>query len=345
MLVWFLLILYLFILKLLFNPINQKQNIKRFLIWAGIGITLIMGFRYPGYEIVYDLNVYYNFYKKAAESTLDMLLKNAQFEPGFVIFNYVFAHLVSWTQFVLILEAFICVGAACYFIYKNSDEPFLGVLFYITIGTMSFQLTGFRQAIAMSICLISTEFIKKNKFIPFVLMVLLAFSFHKTAIVFVISYFIAKRGTSVLQNMISFIGIPCGVFFAQSITRFGNDIFGMNYSGYKGSIIGGIVPILIFTGTVVLWLLNKDDSGKKIFFNILIIGLAIYLMRYTTLAFERISFYFTSVLLVVLPDAIMKFKDIRTRQFLYIYAAGLSILLFIYRLNSAEWANYRFYWQ
>ncbi len=77
----------------------------------------------------------------------------------------------------------------------------------------------------------------------------------------------------------------------------------------------------------------------------LIVALGLYLMRYKTQAIERISFYYTPALIVQLPNTINLITDKRIKQLINFTAILLAIVLFIYRTHTAEYGNYKFFWQ
>ena len=162
MIVWAALIAYLMILKFTMGKLANDKKRKRFLIFSSIPIILIMGLRYPEYEVVYDLAGYYFFYELSSQLPLGLLFESSRLEPGYVLLNKILATIVPWPQFILFAVAIICVSGFSYFIYRNSKDPFLSLIFYVTLGAMTFQLTAFRQAIAITICVLSIELIKKK---------------------------------------------------------------------------------------------------------------------------------------------------------------------------------------
>jgi len=345
LIVWILLVFFILIIKVLMGDLISKEKQKNFLVISGIAITLIMGLRYPKYNTVYDLELYYRYYYRLIYTPWTDIFLISRFEPGYVILNKILATIIPWPQFILIFEAAFCVFCVCRFIYKNSDYPFQSIIFYITLGTMAFQLTGFRQAFAMSICLLSIEFIKEKKLFKFLLTVFLATTFHKTSIVFFPFYFIANRVPNWKNNLFSIIAMIFFANFARIITDIGNVIFDMDYGGYIGNKYGGLVPILIYTITIILSFIYSNKIKNKGSLNMLVIGLTIYLMRYTTLALERISFFYTSAVIVQLPNAINVEKDEKIKYLLNILSIVLSIILFVYRLTKEPYGAYSFFWQ
>jgi len=327
------------------RDLTEKRKQKKFLIISGLAVIFVMGLRYPEYENVYDLKVYYTYYDHLISTPWNEIFEVSRFEPGYAILNKALATLVPWAQFILIAEAVISVYCVCRFIYKNSEYPFQAMIFYITLGTMVFQLTGFRQAFAMSLCLFGVEYIKRRKVIRFVLIVLLAISIHKSAMVFLPFYFIANRKPTLINNIASIFLIFVTVNLADQITTFGNKMLDTNYSGYRGNPLGGLIPIIIYVITIVLSIIYSRKIKNPIPYNMVILGLTIYLMRYTTLALERISFYFTSAVIVQLSNVINFEPDKKTRAYLNFFAVILAIALFMYRLKDSDFAAYRFFWQ
>lgn len=346
MIVWIFLIIYLLLLRLLMGSLNTKYKQKLYLILSGIVIVLIMGFRYPKYNIVYDLEIYYNYYKNLSYLSWKEIFDYSRFEYGYAILNKLLVSIVPWPQFIIIFEAFICVYSMFRFIYKYSNNAFWGVLFYVTLGTMSFQLTAFRQAFAISICLYSIDYIKQHKILKFLVLVLIAATFHKTAIVFLPLYFIGQRKLNLKNNLISIICIVILISSANWITNFGNEILGMNYKSiYIGNEFGGIVPILIYIITIVLSWINLKNESDVISLNMTEMGLGIYAMRYSSIALERISFYYTPSIVISLPNVLNSFNDRKIQFIIKLCALILAILLFYHRLTYSEWADYKFFWQ
>lgn len=345
MYVFVLLIAYLLILRFFMEDLSEKRAQKKYLILSAIPIILIMSLRYHIISVVSDTESYYQFYEMASSlSTVD-LFGSSRFEPGYVLFNKAFASIIPNPQFVFFLEALICVSAVSRFIYKNSESPFLGMLFFVTLGTMTFEFTAFRQGIAMSICLFAVEYTKEKRFWLFFALVLIATTFHKTSIVFLPFYWIAHTKPT-LRNILMILVFIAGVlFFAPNIVGIGNVLFDMNYGGYIGSDYGGLIPIIIYIITLIVMLIKKDKKDNFIFLNMVLVGLIIYVLRYTSLGAERISFYFTPAIVVALPDAIESFKGKKARIFLFFSSTSLAILLFFYRLTYMTLADYRFFWR
>lgn len=348
MIIWGSLIIYIVLLRFLIHDLRSKKKQKFFLIMVGAGIFFVMAFRYPYYENVYDLDGYVYYYKAMNYTDWNNIFNIpgfARFEYGYAILNKLLNTIIPWPQFILIFEAGLCVYAVCKFIYKNSNDPFLGILFYITLGGMSFQLTAFRQAIAISICLLSIELIKEKKLIKFILCIILAASMHQTAYCFLILYFLVNLYSLKNNRFIWILLICLSPFFATILSNFGNDVFDMQYSGYIGNEFGGFINIILYSSVIITHFLFNNEKKFSISLNMVLVGLCIYSMRYVTLALERISFYFTIGLVIALPEAISYArKNKKILIIMKLCVTVIAIALFMYRAKSSDWVNYRFFW-
>ena len=57
---------------------------------------------------------------------------------------------------------------------------FMSILGFMSFGLMQFYLTGFRQSIAIAICLLALEMAEKRKLLSFIVFLALAISIHQT---------------------------------------------------------------------------------------------------------------------------------------------------------------------
>ncbi len=130
-----------------------------------------------------DWDAYYNFY----------LFGNEKVEPGYIFFNNLFASFgIHYNFFLLFLN--IISLYLFYITLKNYAVFFvISLLLFYSELFLYLNFSGIRQAMAISILIYSIKFCLNRKLLPFLSCVLLAFSFHTTAVIFVFAYFIPKR--------------------------------------------------------------------------------------------------------------------------------------------------------
>lgn len=347
MFVWLTLVAALVALRLFFGNLADKRRQAAYLAIAGTMIAVVMGLRYAESPTNRDLYTYYTFYSHLPEmSWPEAFAAVSRFDPGYVVFNKLLASVAPWPQTIVLVEAAVAVFATMYYVYKNSDSPFLGSLFYLTIGALPFHLSGFRQTFAMSICLLGVECIKKKRPVAFIAVVLLAASFHRSAIVFLPAYLLIDKKPSLTRAGIGLVLTVVAAYGAELIAELGNSFMDTGYSAsYAGSQFGGLVPIAIYAIAIILSLRHRKKLQPYIGVNMAAIGVSIYVLRYLALVLQRISYYFLPGVLIALPEGIAAEEDKHLRALLQLAAVSLSIALFAYRIGSEPWGPYLFFWQ
>ena len=324
-----------------------ERKKKQFLILCGTILVLFIGFRSRFVGSTDSLN-YYNIFSQAIDSTsLKDFYNPNGVEIGFQLLLWIFSRITNNPQWIFLISALIYITCLSVFIYKNSDDVILSFTIYITLGLMIFMIQGMRQSIAMSICLLSFEFVKIKKLKQFLLLIFLATMFHQTAIVFIVVYFLSLLKIKVTHISIFLFFSFLSLFFVDIIISYANVIFNRSYTVTVDS--GGFVAASIYLLLVIFDILFNKDLKKlqheSTIFYILLLGFLSYIMRYLgSLAAERISFYFMFSQLIVLPNTISKLPSEEKRIIrMIIYA--LAIGLFAYRLSNSDLIPYRFFWE
>ena len=334
------------------NDIRQK---KRYYFCLIIVYVFFVGFRsvHLGSK---DTAQYVSSFLNAANSTdLFVYLKaRAVMETGFNIFEWVLSHVFPFGPALLIVSATVCMVAICSFADKNSNNPALTISLFITIELFLFTLQGLRQSIAMAVCIFAYEQVKKRKIIRFSTLVLLATTFHRSAVVFFFVYFL--YGIKVSRNrVLLYVPISVVLFLvSDSIINLANKVFsyGSINRVYNGAVEGGgYITLLIHVGIVVFSLLyvrqfNIDETGNTncMLFYVSFISLICFSLRYFgAREAERMSFYFSFAQLALLPNTLSYVKG-RERQVIEIVVFFGTVILFVSKLINNNFLPYQFFW-
>lgn len=329
---------------------NKRKYDKLFLIICGILITFVMGFRgrYTGspdtdnyWGGLIGASKYKNFfdYFSLHVTNNNYLLS----EIGFYFCNWLLARIYAEPQLLLLATSAFIVYSVMRFIYKNSENVLLSVVMFVCLGLWTFNMNGMRQALAMAICLWAYEFVKKDKFWKFLLVVFIAFLFHKTSVVFLAVYlikFLKFDAKSVL-----FFLILLGVFVALSpiLVQYFDEVYDKNYSEGESFESGGLFQLLLYVIILIVALIfnnaMREKDGKN-FFYLTLLALFFFVMRYIGIQiFERISYYFSYFAILLLPNTVKKAQKL-DGEILSFSILILSILLFIYRTNAGAFSTF-----
>ena len=351
MLLYFLVAISPLVISYFFPKLNiDNKTKKRYLIVCGIVLVLFIGLRnkYLGSE---DSLNYYNHMRQALlTSSWSSYYNDTGFETGFQFFVFSLSRIFTSPQMLFVVTSIIYISSISYCIYKNSDNIVMSLVIYITLGMMQFQMQGMRQAIAMSICLFAFEVAKQKKLIPFILLILLASLFHRTAIVFFVCYLVVYLPYNL--GVVSIFSVGALLLFANSkyITQIANTIFESEYTRTLDS--GGFVATAIYVIILVMAMLihrkalyKKENKTQTTIFYVTFIAFINYVMRYFGVGIsERISFYFMFGQTLLLPNTITNIsKDYKKATTIGVYV--MCILLFLYRLHGSEFVPYQFFWQ
>lgn len=147
-------------------------------------LILISTFRW---EVGTDWGTYYLFYNTLSSVAFD----GSYMEPGFNLFTSINKVLVPYYTYHLFVIAVISIGFVAVTIQRYSVYPFVSMLIWFSMSLSN--LFPVRQTIAIAILVYGTKYIIQKEKIKFVVLLLIAVSFHYSAIVFSPAYYIFNR--------------------------------------------------------------------------------------------------------------------------------------------------------
>lgn len=177
----------LYILLALFALLDLLKNghqVKPLVFWGSVVLLiLISSIRWNvGTDWYSYIEFYTNIRSYVAHPELNMM------ERGFTYINYAIASLNLGYTALLTIMAFLMIGIKAKVIFEHRQIMMLSLFLYYCYFLA--DIFGVRQFLAISLTLYSVRFIVDRRFLPFLLVVLIAASIHITAIFFVFSYWI-----------------------------------------------------------------------------------------------------------------------------------------------------------
>ena len=329
-------VLLIHILFLVFKKTNTSWELNALM----LGIFFYIAFR--DYSVGADTLSYCDEYiRHGSLSMQDLISEVYSNEIGYLLFTRLIYLVFPQTRVFLIIHALIVVLCNRFFI-KNTckNNYFLATLGFMAFGLFSFHLSGIRQSIAMSICVVSYVLMQREKIVFSLGLIVLASTFHLSALIFIFSTFLAliwKRNNNfIIALIISFLF----VFFAQQIQETFSTIrekWSM-YSSVEetgnGYIFFTILLIITFLGE-----LSKErftDLQKQ---NLRVDYFSIVLWggRLVSRTFERPCLYFLPTLLPVMTDSITFIKNQKIRTTICLIAIILISIFYLYRFSTWEY--------
>lgn len=235
------------------------------------------------------------------------------------------------TSFVSLIGVFVTA-------HRYSEYPILVLFFFITLGNFLFVFTGIRQAIAMSICLLSLPYIEKRKVVPFVLIVLLASGIHHSAIIFLPTYFLSQRKINSNNLILTVVVTVIAYFFYDNLLQVANDIVGYSYGVEE--VGNGLIFYLILLIILVHAYFNREywitEDKHLIAMNMAIICAVLWTFRLISRTAERPSLYWLNMIPVVLTNSVCAPRwETQSKNVMLIKLAIIVLaLLFFFRRVS-----------
>lgn len=331
---------------------SSKRNKKIFCTLSTIQWVIISGLRHIsigadtlGYKVNrFDFTVYKT-WGTIFEDFINIIFKGASGkDPGYTLFEKFVQIFTTNYQIFLIVIALIFTIPFGIWVYKNSSEPCISFLIYSCLFYSFFSITGHRQAIATALAiLIGYKFMKERKIVLFLIIIFLAYTIHKSAIVVLPFYFLCNKKITkkylVLFGMFSVFVLVLGKVAYAPIARY------LDYEIYLENTIGGIgmyAFLMILVMIIGLWrmpiVLERNPDANRIY-NAMFIGTLGTLMALQNQSFMRFQQYYTLFIMLLIPEIIYSFNK-RDRKLVYYIGASLLILMFI--KNDPQ---YLFFWQ
>ncbi len=268
-------------------------------------------------------------------------------DPGFWVVVKLLQVLSHDYQVFLFLVAVLFTVPLGVFIYKRSDNPFISFLIYSCLFSSFFAITGIRQTIATAlVVLIGYRFVEKRELVPFLALSLVAFTIHKSAIVFVPFYFMAAWNTSPRKQAAwVLLFTPLIYLLRHPIIGLFGDALG--YEQYTDQFAGAgtwmFSAMLVLVVLVAFWRSSdvlRNRSEARMWFPAVFAALGLTPMTFVDPNAMRIVQYYSFFLLLLVPSVLRSFRDKNERALAYTVAVSLLILLFV-RTNP----QYLFFWQ
>ena len=332
--------LFFIIITILFILFEKVQFIPPVYIRFFYFLILISftGFRY---QIGWDYNAYDEIIDNLRNSGLltydrGEFLSNILFKiVASMKSNYLFFFITSILMYGLILTT----------LNKYSSNYGISLIFFICFPLFFLNsLSIIRNFVAISICFWGYQFLRKNQIFKYVITILIATMFHKSALVAFFLIFLRKMIFSkkislfllftamVLQNLITKLSI------LEKIPTYGVYFVALQ----ENQSTGGNKAILLLIILLLFFIFLKKKQIEKelnFYYNSVLIGVLFYItfLGFGTVA-HRASLYFTIYILLALPEFLYsnRYGDLLKKYFLSIVLIASFFYIIIITLNSTE---------
>lgn len=310
----------LLILAVLNIQLHDKLSSQLLSILAAIILVCIAGLRY---ETGGDWDTYTILFNSFP--SLSRLLghpselMDVSVEEGFVLLNALIKSLGGNVQHLFFVVTTINILLITCVLPKYTKYPVVALMCYYGILYFNLEMIYIRQATAVALCFFAIQFIKSKKIVWYMLIIVLACTFHRVAALMIPLYFVLDRQFSVWLHLaivgvgaiVMIIGIPWiqSIFVtvagwlgenyadkAQMYTE--NALFAVN----RGFSIGFLLNLGIFI--IVMFFKQKIDELPfgTIMLNMFTLSLILYYYCFELVEVSnRVRLFFLIGIIALLP--------------------------------------------
>jgi hypothetical protein len=287
--------------------------------WAMAGFRYQVGTDFLSYKVYFD-------------RISDLSYADRGVEVGYYILNKI-AYLINTNSTtIFLMTSFITLLLIFRTIHKYSSRIELSLFLFIS---MYFYFSSFnivRQYLAVAIVFYSIKYLLNQEFKKYLCCILLATTFHTTAIFVLVFYKFFRKNFTIVHYLIGMILSFCLLPLILPMINLVGSIYN-KYEGYSTSFNYGSSSLgLLLIGSIFLFaILHKDklvelNKNNLIYINATFLALILQILGTDYVLISRIGTYFYIFTILLIPDFLLLFNKY-IRVTIYI---GLLLIFFFY---------------
>lgn len=284
-----------------------------------------------------DTYFYMYTYSTQDVGSLDFAL--AQKDIGFNIFQLILKHISDDPQILVFVSSVITNVLIGIVLYKYSRLFELSVYVFITSGMYIVSMNGIRQFLAAAILFAATKYLFEGNWKKYSLIILLASTFHQTAIILIPIYFLVRRkawtGTTIILLLVAILLTVGYGQFSQALFEVIRD---SHYSEYQNFKEGGanVIRVLVDAVPILIAYIGRERLRKMVpesdyIVNLSLLGVVFMIIATQNWIFARFEIYFGLYNLLLISYVIKVFAE-KEQRFLY-YSILVCYLIYFYYEN------------
>ena len=304
--------IFLIIVWALIFRIGKKTKLKQILFVAicFLQCILISAVRY---RVGYDYSMYaIGFFKMVIKGFSKM--SYLDWEIGYILLNKIVGIFTAQPGAIMVVTSVIIMAGPAYLIARYSKNVYLSVFLYVNLYLFYLDMNYLRQAIAMSILCFAYGFLRDKKFWRFLLLVIIASTFHFTAIYMIPVYFVCLLKINSRTLLLYLFGLFYYFMLSDGFLKFLLSRFHTEYLDSKYIKLGitptfAVYPLILALAAVILsyYVKNIPRNLELSIHLTLMMGFWQVVMTKHSL-FERFSYYTMIFVVLAVPEMILAFK-------------------------------------
>ena len=328
--------------KMVHNKIVER--IMSFIIFSTLFIVSALRF-----HVGTDYGVYLNVYSNIENRIYD----GEGMEIGYFYLNKLTKYILGGEYTIFIVTSLIIIGLVYITVIKFSLDPILSLILFMCIGGYIDSFNIIRQSISIAVIFFAYRYCETK--IQWIIPMIVASLFHKTAILVIPFFLISKLNLKKKDYLIIMgVGILLYLSYERTVMYLTNFIEGFEHYQNSNFVTDGANPIrtLVSISIFIFCSMAYDeickDKKAKFAFTMVIFATIFALFMRKGKIFARVVGYFDIFQIILIPYVIAHMKQIELKKyiiFISIIIVGCSSFYFYYtvKTNQANIVPYRTY--
>lgn len=298
--------IYLFLLELFAAYTVSKSEQRRTLLYAaGCGV-LILFFALQDASVSVDTAEYMLQYSLIPGMSLTDMLGH-KFEIGYNLLCKLLSVLFEGDRVLLVAMSLLILVPFFIWFRRESDEPMMALMCFLALGMYYNSMVYLRQFCAMAIMTFGYRYVRQRRLLPFLLTLLLAMSFHKSAALLAVIYVFTAVPVNKWLLLGGALGSAALGILGKPIIRL---VYRYIYSNYREDeffySMGGFNMLLVLWifVLIVYWLMRDrlEEPKIKILFLMTLTAAVIQPVTFSYFFWCRIVLYFRVAMVMLVPE-------------------------------------------
>ncbi len=260
-----------------------------------------------------DYKQYADYFAQVRSGGWSFLISGAnayRVEPGYSLLNYVVSLFTGDVHIFMLGVAVVTTGLTALLLYKYSPIPWIGMFVFASFGFYGNSLSFLRQSIAIAIFLFAVRFLKEKRVVPYLLIVLLAASFHKAMFIMIPVYFIAHIKVN-WKSLTTYAGLTALVMglswpLFQLVTKYVYQYYATQEGLYY--MMGrdwqtAAIPVITTVAVLILKrFIQRRDPRNVVLINFSLYSGLLYIMTCQHFLFQRFGMMFFTSAILIIPE-------------------------------------------
>jgi transmembrane protein EpsG len=328
------------------SNVSIKPN--KFLIFGSLlSLVIISGLR----STIGDTYMYMHEYEMI-NFTWDFVKEHK--DMGFGVLQMQLQKLSDDPQLLIFTTALITNVLIVLVLYQYARMVELSLYIYITGGLFLVSMNGIRQTLAAAIVFTATKFLLEGNWLKYMLVVLLASTFHQSALILIPIYFVVRfKAWSKATIAVVLLAVIAVIGFDQFSALLFSAIEDTQYGHYNNFNEGGANVLRVAVGAVPLLIaflgrekLKEIFPNSDVIVNMALVGFVFMMISTQNWIFARFSIYFWLYQLILISWIVKLFRKkdekliycgILTCYLVYYFYESVITLNVLYKSNYLIW--------